>query len=70
MKDYKIEVQISGVNVNDKYYDFDYSVHVNGKLFDEGNIDGDYENGNTPRQQKKMLLDGEAMKLALIRVFE
>ena len=70
MKDYKIEVSIFDVKVNGKYYSFDYSVFVNDELFDQGNIDGDYENGNSPKQQKKMLLDGEAMKLALIRVFE
>ncbi len=66
----KIEVEISNIEVDERYYTFNYRVTLNGKLKDKGEINDDYENGDTPKQWKKTLEQGEAVNLAIIRAFE
>lgn len=66
----QIEVEISNIDVDERYYTFNYKVTLNGKLKDKGEINDDYENGDTPKQWQKTLEQGEAVNLAIIRAFE
>lgn len=64
-----IEVEIGSIVADGQYYTFDYKVWVDGKLKEEGEINDDYQNGNTPKQQIEDLAKGEALNLAIMRVF-
>ena len=66
---FTIQVEISDIRVDERYYTFNYKIKLNGKLKSKGEINDDYENGNTPNEQKKMLESGEAMNLSVIRAF-
>ena len=67
---YKIDVEIGKITIEDNYYTFDYKVKINGKLKEKGEINDDFENGNTAKEQIKMLEEDEALNLVLIKVFE
>ena len=60
-----IEVEITGINIDDHYYSFSYSIKLNGN--DKGK--GEYESDHCWQDDKvglrKMLEEGEAAKLAL-----
>lgn len=66
----KIEVEISDIKVDAEYYTFNYKVMMNGKLKEKGEINSDYENGQSKVQWKHTLEQGEAMNLAIMRAFE
>ncbi len=68
-KETNIKVIIANVTADEQWYTFDYRIEVNGKLKEKGQINDDYSNGNTPKQQIKDLENGEALNLAIIRVF-
>lgn len=68
-KKYVVEVEIGEIDVDESYFTFSYRVSVNGKLRAKGEINDDYENGETPAQWKKTLEKGEAVNMALSRVF-
>lgn len=59
-----IEVEISNIEVDERYFSFDYKITLNGKAT-KGCYESDYENGDTPKQWKKFLENGYAVKLAL-----
>lgn len=65
-----IEVEISNIDIDDRYYTFYYRITVNGKLKKKGEINDDYENGDTPAQFRKYLEKGGALDLAIIKTFE
>lgn len=64
-----IEVQIWDIEVDEEYYTIQYKVLMEGKVVDEGEVNDDYENGETPKQWKKTLEKGEAFNIVLSRVF-
>ena len=60
-----IEISISNIEVDEQYYSFSYSIKDNGKTVMNEEYSNDYENWMTPKEWKKFLIDGEAVKLAL-----
>lgn len=66
---YQIEVEVSKLEVDERYYSFSYKVSVNGKLKDKGRIEDDYENGDTPEEWRETLEDGYALSQAMVRAF-
>lgn len=64
-----IEVEIDEIDVDENYYTFSYKVWVDGKLREKGEINDDYENGNTPAQEIKELEKEYALELVMQRVF-
>ena len=60
-----IKVEISNIEVDERYYSFDYVITVNGKKRKKEKYDSDYENGDTPKQWKKYLEKGYAVECAL-----
>ena len=70
MEEYNIKVKIGEITADERYYTFDYEVYIGGKLKDSGEINEDYENGCTPKQMIKMLENGYAINLVMIKVFE
>lgn len=69
MKNYKIEVKIESIVADTRYYTVAYQVFINGKKKAIGEINDDYQNGLTPLEQVKMLREGEALNLIMMRVF-
>jgi len=70
MKQYNIKVDIDKITADEEYFTFDYKVYIDGKIKDSGEINDDYENGCTPKQMIKMLENGDALDLVMIKVFE
>lgn len=64
-----VDVEMWGFEVDDKYYTFQYRVKRGGRLVDEGEINSDYQNGNSPAEQLKDLKEEYALDLVLQRVF-
>lgn len=69
MKKTIIEVEIGEIEVDERYHTIPYKVFVNGKLKDKGEINDDYENGDTPKQWKKRLENGIALDHVISHVF-
>lgn len=64
-----VDVEMWGFEVDEKYYTFQYRVKRGGQLVDEGEINDDYENGNSPKEQLRDLKEEYALVLVLQRVF-
>ncbi len=64
-----ISIEIDNIHVDEEYYTFNYKIFVDGKLKYKGEINDDYQNGNTPKEQKKDLENGEAVNLAILHCF-
>ena len=60
-----IEVEISNIEVDDDYYNFNYKVTVNGKVTAEEEYQSDHAWGDDKESFMDMLVDGEAVTLAL-----
>ena len=69
-KEYVLRVKIENIIADADYYTFNYEVWLNGKLKERGEVNDDYENGNTPKEQIKILEKGEALNLIMVKVFE
>lgn len=69
-KKYKIDVEISNIEVDERYYTFNYKVYINGKLKKKGERNSDYENGDSPKEWKIRLKAGIALDEVMISVFE
>lgn len=64
-----IDVEIKNLKVDQRFFSFDYVVWVDGSGVAEDGYESDYENGNTPEQQRDELLNGEAVRLTMQRVY-
>lgn len=64
-----IEVEITNIQADERYYSFNWKVKRNGKVFEKDWYESDYENGNTPEQMVKDLKDGYAVELVLGSAF-
>lgn len=64
-----IEVEMWGFEVDERYFTFRYLVRKDGRLVDKGEINDDYENGNTPSQQEEDLREEYGVCLVMQRVF-
>lgn len=60
-----IEVEIGEIDVDDKYYSFDYVLWVNSKKKVESRYESDHSWGNNKKGLIRMLLNGEAAKLVI-----
>ncbi len=60
-----IKIQISKITVDERYYSFKWKAYLNGKLYDSGEYDNDYENGDTPKEWQKRLEEGIAVEEVL-----
>lgn len=69
-KQLKLEIVVKEVDVTEDWYEIYYIYRINGKKWIDDLTDGDYENGDTPKQWKKTLEDGLAMQYALEKVIE
>jgi hypothetical protein len=58
-----LETEISNIEVDDRYYSFDYVVIKNGKRGKKQEYSNDYENGDTPEEFKKYLEEGGALNI-------
>lgn len=65
MKKYNLEVIIENIEVDDRYYSFDYTILLDSKEIQKDKYSNDYCNGDTKEQFKKLLEDGYALELAL-----
>ena len=69
MKKTIIVIEIGEIEVDKEYFSYEYEVTIarsNGKTkVQKGEINDDYENGDTPKQWKKTLEDGHAAQLVL-----
>lgn len=68
MKELNIEVKIEEINVTKDWYEIHFKYSLNGELWKHDLYDGDYENGNTPKQWKKILESGLALKYAMEKI--
>jgi hypothetical protein len=60
-----IEVEITNLEADENYYSFKYSITVDGEHKGDGEYESDHAWQNDIEGLKKMLEDGEAVKLAL-----
>lgn len=60
-----IEVTIENIDIDDKYYSFDYTIVVNGKQMSKSEYESDHVWSDDKEGFKKTLEEGEAVKLAL-----
>ncbi len=58
----KIEIEISKMDVDERYYQFDYKVFLNGKKIKEDVYCNDYENGMTKAEWRSFLKRGYAVQ--------
>lgn len=65
---YDIKVEISEVKVDAYYYSFGYKVYVEGALRKEGNYESDHAWHDDVTGFRKLLKNGEAMKIALAQI--
>ena len=63
----KLEVEITGVKTDNRYFSFNYKITIDGKLKHEGVYDSDHAWLEDHKDFRKMLKDGHAAKLALER---
>jgi hypothetical protein len=69
MKQEKLEIEMWNFTADTRYFSFNYKVKRNGVLVDEGEINNDYQNGNTPKQQVEELQDEYGLVLVMHKVF-
>lgn len=60
-----IEVGIDNFKCDERYYSFDYTIQLNGKLIKEGTYDNDHCWSDLKAFRNMMLNDKEAVKLIL-----
>ena len=65
MKKEKIEVEISNIDVTDRYYSFNYKVFRNDKLVKEDYYENDHSWADDLKGWKKTLKDGHALGIVL-----
>lgn len=63
------EVEITDINIDDFYYDFQYKVWKNGELIGEDEYQNDHVWRDDKEAFKKMLEEGYASQLALEAIF-
>lgn len=61
----KIEVDITNLEIDEYNYSFDYTVTMNGKYLGSDTYESDHSWKNDLKGLKEMLMEGEAVKLAL-----
>lgn len=62
----KIEVEITKIYVDSRFFCFYYKITVNGKIrAKKGYYSGDYQNGRTIKEWTKELEKGHAVELAV-----
>lgn len=66
---YNFDVEISNMHVDDKYYSFNFKVHMNGKLLKEGSYSSDHAWHNDIGGFLKLLQEGYSAQLALEAAF-
>lgn len=59
------EVEIFNLEIDDKYFSFDYTITINGDKNESGSYDGDHYWGGDLENFREMLLNGEIYELAL-----
>jgi hypothetical protein len=72
MKKVTIKISVSNIKVSQSYYSFDYDVRVNGKkVIENEEYESDHVWGHSEAEMKrfkKVLVDGEAIKIVLERI--
>ena len=61
----RIDVEISSIEIDDYYFNFDYKIIVNGELKAEGEYQSDHDWGDDKESFMDMLVEEEAVNLAL-----
>lgn len=64
----KVEVFISLIKVDERFYSFNYRIRVNGKPHCDGHYSNDHVWGDEKNKFKQILKDGYATDLALERM--
>lgn len=67
---YKIEVEIKNIDVDNRYYSFEYIIRKDGKVIMEKNYENDYQNGMTEKEFKEFLKGSYALGIALVQYGE
>ena len=71
MKTNTINITIKDIKTDEMYYNFKYDAFIDGKSIIENEVYGsDYCNGMTAKEWKKVLKDGEALKIAIVKLSE
>jgi len=60
-----IEVEIKNINVEDRYYSFEYTIKVNGDIHTEEIYENDHDWADDKQGFKKLLRGGYAVELAM-----
>jgi hypothetical protein len=60
-----IEVEITNIEIDDFYFSFDYVIKINSKEYKQGQYESDHAWADDKKAFKKLLKDGDAVKLAL-----
>jgi len=62
-----VKVKISNIEVDDRYYSFDYKIYINRKFHQEGSYDSDYESWKKS-EFRSYLKSGGALKITLEQI--
>ena len=62
---YELMIEIDNIYVGDRFYEFDYTIKLDGKKQRTDHYESDYENGMTKKEFKKHLKNGSALDLVL-----
>ena len=65
MKKYNLEVEIKNIEVEDRYYSFNYKITLDGKVRKQEYYEDDFDNGMTDKEWKEELESGYALECAL-----
>lgn len=62
---YNLEVTIENIEVDEKYFSFDYTVMLGAEILKGDSYSDDYCNGETPEEFRKTLENGWALNLVM-----